>query len=132
MAKSISVQEAYKQFGVSVKNAATPDEPPATQEPAAISAPYVPEPAERAQEESAREHARPFASTSTTLKLYKDQRERVEIILNSERGASIVGIIREALDEWLDNHGWSERLDDETLAQYAECRQKIASLGGSR
>lgn len=143
MAKSISVSDAYKQFDANLgglENLGGPfsrTEEPAPKSPASAknatigeSASSPAEGAVQAGEAAGGEPGRRLCARGTTLHFYEDQVARMEIIRRSMRGKTKVGIIRDALDEYLDNHGWTALLPEETLAEYAEYLRKIEALAG--
>lgn len=70
-----------------------------------------------------KKRSRKVSDSGSTIYLYEDQKLRLEIVRNSE-GRALVDVLREAVDEYLENHGWMERVDDEAVAEYAESKKK--------
>ena len=118
MAKNTIVQDAYD----------------ATLASAAVSMPNLNEifhdepdaPMEGALEQAA-EPERVLSDASATVNLFEDQRARIDIIRRST-GVKQVDIIREGVDLWLEQNGGTERIDDETVAEYAATLARLAAL----
>lgn len=70
---------------------------------------------------------RVLSDASATVNLFEDQRARIDIIRRST-GVKQVDIIREGVDLWLEQHGWTERIDDAAVAEYAATLARLAAL----
>lgn len=73
------------------------------------------------------ERERVLSDASATVNLFEDQRARIDIIRRST-GVKQVDIIREGVDLWLEQHGWTERIDDDAVAEYAATLARLAAL----